>query len=197
MKSRLIIFLALILFAVKAAGAGSDLKPPQVTISFIFPPSPLIQDGIARLVYEMVITNYVPIAYTLESISVEGANGQVSYSGESLMHMIRFAGEPVSAAPSLKIEGGRTAVVFLMLQFENPAQIPASLGHTLNLRSPDGALHALAAKTLAVQERAPMIVEPPLHGSDWIAGDSVHNTPDAAHRRAILFAGGEAYVAQR
>jgi hypothetical protein len=198
MKSRFLsFFLVLMLFAVRAAGAGLDLKPPQVTVTFIFPPSPLIQDGTARLVYEMVVTNYVAIAYTLESIGVEYANRQVSFSGESLKPMIRFAGEPASTPPSLKIEGGRTAVVFLMLQFENPSQIPASLEHTLRLRSPDGMVHALAAKPLEVQERAPVIVEAPLRGSDWIAGDSVHNGPDAAHRRAILFADGEAYVAQR
>lgn len=185
------------LFAVRAAGDSPDLKPPQVTVNFIFPPSPLMQDGTARLVYEMVITNYVPFAYTLESINVEYVNGRASYSSENLKHMIRFAGEPASAAPRLKIDGGQTAVVFLMLQFENAAQIPRSLEHTLHFRSPDGTDHALASETLAVEQRPPLIVEPPLRGSDWIAGDSVHNGPDAAHRRAMLFADGEAYVAQR
>jgi hypothetical protein len=71
MKSRLLIFLVFMLFTVRASGDVLDLKPPQVTVNFIFPPSPLIQDGKARLVYEMVITNYVPIAYTLESINVD------------------------------------------------------------------------------------------------------------------------------
>jgi hypothetical protein len=197
MKSRLVILLAVMLFAVRAAGVAPDLKPPQVTVDFIFPPSPLIQDGTARLVYEMVITNYVAITYTLKSISVEYVNGQVSYSGEPLRRMVRFAGESASTVPTLEIGGGRTAVVFLMLQFKNPSEVPGSLGHTLRFRSPDGTDHALAAKPLAVQERAPIIVEAPLRGSDWIAGDSVNNRPDAAHRRAILFAEGQAYVAQR
>jgi hypothetical protein len=48
----------------------TDPKPPQVTLDFNFPPSPLFQHGTARLVYEMVITNYVSLAYTLDSIEV-------------------------------------------------------------------------------------------------------------------------------
>ena len=42
-----------------------------------------------------------------------------------------------------------------------------------------------------------MIVGAPLRGTDWIAGDAVHNGPDAAHRRALLFDHGEAFLAQR
>jgi hypothetical protein len=50
--------------AASAQAAAIDPKPPHVTVNFIFPPSPLIQHGTARLVYEMVITNYVPPAYS-------------------------------------------------------------------------------------------------------------------------------------
>jgi hypothetical protein len=39
---------------------------PQVKLNFIYP-SPLIQEGTARLLYEMIITNYVPSAYTLSA----------------------------------------------------------------------------------------------------------------------------------
>jgi peptidase M23-like protein len=40
-------------------------------------------------------------------------------------------------------------------------------------------------------------VAPPLRGADWLAGDSMHNGLDAAHRRAILLNGGRAFIAQR
>src|SRR5690242_20954053 len=48
------------------AGANSGLqppdpKPPQVSVGFFFPPSPLIQYGTPRLVYEMRISNYIPL----------------------------------------------------------------------------------------------------------------------------------------
>jgi hypothetical protein len=40
------------------------------------------------------------------------------------------------------------------------------------------------------------VVAPPLRG-EWIAGDSVNNLPDAAHRRAVLIENGHAWVSQR
>jgi hypothetical protein len=197
MKLFILVLLAVILASVRASAAGPDLKPPQVTVNFIFPPSPLIQFGAAHLVYEMVITNYVPVAYTLESINVDCGDRQFSYSAETLKEMMRLAGETRSSAQTTQILGGSTAVVFFMLQFENASQIPGSLYHTLHFRSHDGADHALKAKPMAVGPQAPILVEAPLRGSDWIAGDSVHNGPDAAHRRAVLFDRGEPYLAQR
>jgi hypothetical protein len=139
-----------------ALAADTDTKPPQVTINFIFPPSPLIQYGTARLVYEMVITNYVPRAYSLESITVDSGGRQFSYSGETLKEMMRSAGEPSPAAQTRQISGGRTAVVFFMLEFRKASEIPGSLYHTLHFRSPDRVDHALAAKALVVQHRAPL-----------------------------------------
>jgi hypothetical protein len=197
MKLPILVCLVAVVLMPLASTAEADTKPPQVTVNFIFPPSPLIQYGAARLVYEMVITNYVPLAYTLESITVDGGARQFSYSGENLKEMMRFAGESSPAARTLQISGGRTAVVFFMLEFRKASEIPESLNHTLNFRSPDGVDHALRAKALVVKRRAPLVLAAPLRGSNWIAGDSVNNSPDAAHRRAILFDKGEAYLAQR
>jgi hypothetical protein len=177
--------------AAAAPAVATDPKPPQVTVNFIFPPSPLIQHGTARLVYEMVITNYVPPAYTLESIEVEAGPKKFSYSGDALKEMTRLAGEAPSSAQSRKLEGGRTVIVFFTLDFKHASDIPTTLSHTLHVRSLDGAEHALMAEPLVVQQRAPIVVAPPLRGSDWIAGDSTHNGPDAAHRRAILSMVGE------
>jgi hypothetical protein len=177
-----------------APTAATDPKPPQVTVNFIFPPSPLIQHGTARLVYEMVITNYVPAAYTLESIEVDAGPKKFSYSDDALKEMTRLAGEAPPSAQSLKLEGGRTVIVFFTLDFKHASDIPTTLSHTLHVRSSDGAEHALMAEPLVVQQRAPIVVAAPLRGSDWIAGDSTHNGPDAAHRRAILFNGGRAFI---
>ncbi|MBV8812643.1 MAG: M23 family metallopeptidase, partial [Acidobacteriaceae bacterium] len=100
-------------------------------------------------------------------------------------------------APTLQIQAGKTAVVFFTLQLTNVWQLPASLQHLLHFRSRDGVDHALAAKPLPVEPRAPVVVDAPLRGTDWIAGDAEHEAPDAAHRRAILFDRGEPFLAQR
>ena len=116
--------------AAPALAAVIDPKPPQVTVNFIFPPSPLIQHGTARLVYEMVITNYVPPAYTLESIEVDAGPKKFSYSGDVLKQMTRLAGEAPPLAQSRKLEGGRTIIIFFMLDFKHASDIPTTLGHT-------------------------------------------------------------------
>ena len=183
-----------------AAGAPSavtDPKPPQVTLSFVYPPSPLIQHGTAWLVYEMVLTNYVPPPYTLDSIEVNAGATKFSYSGDTLKEMTRLAGAAAQSAQSRKLEGGRTIVVFFALDFKRASDIPTTLSHTLHIRSSDGVEHALMAEPLVVQQLAPIVVAAPLRGPDWIAGDSMHNGLDAAHRRAILFNGGQAFIAQR
>jgi hypothetical protein len=66
----ILLSLAPIRLASAAPATLTDPKPPQMTASFIYPPSPLIQHGSAWLAYEMVITNYIPPTYTLDSIEV-------------------------------------------------------------------------------------------------------------------------------
>jgi hypothetical protein len=67
-----------------SAADPPDPKPPQVSVAFLFPPSPLIQAGKPRLVYEMRVTNYVPLTYTLDAIEVRAGSKTFSYAGETL-----------------------------------------------------------------------------------------------------------------
>ena len=48
------------LIGLDAQAEQPDPLPPQVSVDFFYPPSPLIQHGTPRLVYEMRISNYVP-----------------------------------------------------------------------------------------------------------------------------------------
>src|ERR1700682_1678103 len=121
--------------AAPALAAVIDPKPPQVTVNFIFPPSPLIQHGTARLVYEMVITNYVSPAYTLESIEVDAGPKKFSYSGDVLKQMTRLAGEAPPSAQSRKLEGGRTVIVFFTLDFKHVSDIPKTLSTCMRILS--------------------------------------------------------------
>ena len=176
---------------------GPDLKPPQVTVNYIFPPGPLIQDRRTRLYYEMVVTNYIPIAYQLAAVDVEAGAKAFSFAGPALKDMTRTAGVAGQTAHSLEIAAGGTTIVFIGLDFAHSWEVPAAVNNTLHLRSPDGVDHALAIETLNVTNIAPIVVAPPLRGPDWIAGDSANNGPDAAHRRAVLLNHGHAYIAQR
>jgi hypothetical protein len=147
-------------------------------------------------VYEMRISNYVPLTYVLDSIDVTAGSKTFTFSGDSLRRMMRFFGQKEPVPPTQSFEPGRSAVIYFMLGFDNPIDVPRTLAHTLHFTSPDGVHHALAAQPLLVTQQAPVVVAPPLRG-EWIAGDSVHNGPDAAHRRTILLEGGQPWLAQR
>jgi hypothetical protein len=174
-----------------------DPKPPQVSVNFFDPPSPIIQHGTPRLVYEMRVSNYVPLTYVLDSVDVSAGSKTFTFSGEALRNMMRFFGEKERTANTLRFESGRSAIIYFLLGFDKAEDVPRTLHHILNITTPDGSHHALAAEPLSVTQREPIVVKAPLSGGDWIAGDSVHNTSDAAHRRTVLLLGGKPWLAQR
>jgi peptidase M23-like protein len=174
-----------------------DPKPPQVSVDFFDPPSPIIQYGTPRLVYEMLVSNYVPLTYVLDSVEVDAGSKTFTFSGKALQNMMRFMGEKEQTAKTLRFEPGRSAVIYFLLSFDRATEVPQTLRHILNLTAPDGSHHALTAEPLRVIQRTPIVVEAPLRGEGWIAGDAVHNSPDAAHRRTILLLGAKPWLAQR
>jgi hypothetical protein len=180
-----------------ASADSPDPKPPQVSVDFLFPPSPLIQAGKPRLVYEMRVTNYAPLTYTLDAIEVHAGGKTFNYAGATLRQMTRFLGEKARSAATLKFDPGQSAIVFFTLGFDQSADVPQELLHTLHFISPDKTNHALMPSPLAVGQNAAVVVHPPLRGEAWIAGDSTHNAPDADHRRTVLLLDGRPWLAQR
>jgi hypothetical protein len=98
--------------------------------------------------------------------------------------MTRLAGAPAPAAQSRTLEGGRTVIVFFALDFKRASDIPTTIAHTLHMRSPDGVEHALTVQPLVVQQRAPIVVAPPLRavriGSPRIRCTTASTPPIAA-----------------
>jgi hypothetical protein len=194
----LLAVLAATLALASAGGAESrDPKPPQVSVDFFYPPGLLIQHGTPRLVYEMRVSNYVPLTYVLEAIDVRAGSKSFGFSGVILRNMMRFQGEKAATAVSTNFAPGQSAVIFFTLELRKRGDIPQALVHVLHFTSPDGVKHALTPEPLMVKQDGPLIVEPPLRGKDWIAGDATHNEPDAAHRRTILLLEGKPWLAQR
>jgi hypothetical protein len=184
---------------VTAAGRAAEVdpKPPQVSVDFYYPPSPLVQDGTPRLVYELRLSNYPPVTYTPDSIDVVAGAKTFKFSGAVLQSMMRFFGEKTPTPTTRRIGPGQSAIVYFMLDFPKGAEVPDTLKHILHFTDQDGSHHALASQPLVVNHRAAVVVAPPLRGDDWLAGDSVHNGSDAAHRRTVLLMGGQPWLAQR
>ncbi len=193
--ARLLISCCLLLKAT-AAFAG-DPHPPPLNVSFLAQPSPIVQNGATRLFYEMLITNFSKNAYVLDGIDAKAGDTQSKISGSALSPLIIHLGvaAPTDDSAARSIDGGRSVIVFLTLDFgKSPA--PDTIAHTLHILANKDEPHNVVLAPLTVAHDAPIVVAPPLRGQ-WLAGDSVNNLPDAAHRRAVLIDNGHAWLAQR
>ena len=78
----------------------------------------------------------------------------------------------------------------LWISLDSSEQVPASLHHRITVgdRSVEGG-------AIAVQTAKPVVLGPPLRGSDWFAGNGPSNT--SIHRRAMIALAGKASIAQR
>jgi len=187
--ARLKMFFCLLL-AASPALAG-DPHPPPLNVSFLAQPSPIVQNGQTRLFYEMLITNFSKSAYVLDAIEAKAGDTQTKVSGPAFAPLIANLGvaTPNDERVARTIGGGRSVIVYLTLDLGKSAA-PGAIAHTLHVLTDQKEPHDI------VPQDKPIIVAPPLRGQ-WIAGDSVNNLPDAAHRRAVLIDNGHAWLAQR
>jgi hypothetical protein len=193
--TRFVIFCCL-LFAASAAFAG-DPRPPSLNVSFLAEPSPIVQSGQTRLFYEMLITNFSKNSYVLDTIEAKAGSTQSKFSGAALGPLILHLGTPAPSddLAARTIPGGRSVIVFLTLDF-GKSSAPDAITHTLHVLAEQNEPHDVLLAPLPVVQDKAIVVAPPLRGQ-WIAGDSVNNRPDAAHRRAVLVDNGRAWLAQR
>ncbi len=174
---------------------AGDPHAPQLNVSFLAQPAPIVQYGSTRLVYEMLITNFSKIAYVVDAVDTKVGETQSNFTGAPLEAMIAHLGVPQEGVVGRTIEAGRSAIIFFMLDLGR-TKAPRPIEHSLHVLDDKGGMHDITIAPLQVSDETPVIVAPPLRG-EWIAGDSVNNTPDAAHRRAVLVDDGHAWLAQR
>jgi peptidase M23-like protein len=188
--------LCLSLFCVTPALAG-DPHAPQLNVSFLATPAPIVQYGATRLVYEMLIANFSKSSYVVDAIEARVGETQSSFAGETLAAMIVHVGVSAKqeSPASRTIDAGRSLLIFFDLDL-GKSKTPSKIEHSLHVIDDKSDTHDIAIAPLPVSDENPIVVAPPLHG-EWIAGDSVNNRPDAAHRRAVLVDDGHAWLAQR
>lgn len=171
-----------------------DPRPVQVTASFVFPPSAILQADTQHLVYELLLTNFGSSSYVLDSVDVKAGERSFTFSSPALKSLLRLLGDKTGGAPDQTLDPGRSLVVFVTLDFERASEIPRTLQHTIHFTADDKSPHTISAE-LNVRQRTPVIVQAPLRGGDWLAMGATG--PDSYHRRALMVEGGQAWLAQR
>ncbi len=157
-------------------------------------------DGQVHLVYELVLTNTIPVPVTVSVVEVRDAD-----SGADLA---RLTGEPLLAAmslavspdtPSVVLPPASVGVVWLDVPLAGPDDVPSAVAHRLTIApSPDLPVPeswlSYTGAAVAVDRRPPVALGAPLAGAGWAALGSCCDGP---HRRALYPIDGEWRLAQR
>lgn len=193
------------------SGAPDTGKPPQVSpvIAYaVADPVPVPgTDGKDHLAYELVLTNELPGEVTLNSLQVRsGDTTLLELPGDRLGYWTRLVGAPPAPpAPVTKLGPGQSAKVWLDVAIDRPggapAEVPATLNHQLSVTLanpmppllPPTILEDIAPVT--VQNRKPVVIEPPLRGAGWLDGDGCCDM--SAHRTALNPIDGKLWGAER
>ena len=67
---------------------ADDPHPPQLTVTFLAQPAPIVQDGSTRLYYEMVITSFAKDSYSLDAVEAKAGATKARFDGQSLAAFI-------------------------------------------------------------------------------------------------------------
>ncbi len=144
--------------------------------------------GQSHLMYELHITNFSRGELRLRRIEVLGDRGPIaSFEGRELLDILMLVG--IDAYDTRTVGPGLRAVAFLSVPLADD-MAPANLRHRLILA---GATLDLAP--VAVQAVKPIVIGPPLAGTDWLAMNGPGSRSE--HRRALVALGGHVVAPQR
>jgi len=197
-----------VLIAVPSAQAQT---PPQNDPLYIrlaahlSPPRAEILDGAGQRhsSFEVYMTNSgaTPMKITGADLSAIDAHGRVLWTeqdtGGRLAAMFRPAGGQADESPDIVLQPSASGVLFCFPDLPPGNASPTSFASAITLTGagPHGGSGIVHLARIAIDQRAPFVIEAPVRGADWLAANGPSNTSD--HRRAILFYGGAPFIGQR
>jgi Peptidase family M23 len=191
----------------EAAGSGIDTQkatqaapfPLQLEMRVPFEPTAFPSGPHIYLMYELHLTNYLPMPLSLARIDVldadsEDAQSIASFGAEQLESMLQPLGARKLADPKEKliIGAGQSAIVYMCITFDHKARIPDKLVHRVS--TADAALEGAVIGTHHTELH---VLGPPVEGADWLADDGPSNGEDNHHRRGVVIVDGQAVDSRR
>jgi len=172
---------------------------PSLDMSVPVPPTPVVVDGVPRLVYELHLTNFVRDALVLRRVEVLDADGDAviaEISGDALDVALE-APAGSSADHAGGIAPGVHGVVYLEIAVER-GPTPRALEHRVSFQGTGGARATSVVRggRVAVRpEPAPVVLGAPLRGGPWAA--AYHPSWERGHRRFFYVVDGRARIPGR
>jgi hypothetical protein len=191
----------------EAAGSGIDTQkvtqaapfPLQLEMRVPFEPTAFPSGPHIYLMYELHLTNYLPMPLSLARIDVldadsDDAQSIASFGAEQLESMLQPLGARKLADPKEKliIGAGQSAIVYMCITFDHKARIPDKLVHRVS--TADAALEGAVIGTHHTELH---VLGPPVEGANWLADDGPSNGEDNHHRRGVVIVDGQAVDSRR
>ena len=160
-------------------------------------------DGLYNLVYELQLVNFCSKPSRIISFEVLNSKGGLvkSYTPAQLHSvMLNASASKVTKADKGgdSLSAGGTAILWMNLEFKDKESAPKELIHKIVIETEfSGKVRRFenAHSKLAVEEKAPVVVGPPLKGGRWYASGGYAG--NFGHRRALFPQGNRLVNAQR
>lgn len=171
--------------------------PAQLLLNIYQEPSLMKADDKYFLVYEIYLTNYMKDAAKITSFQIENDNRKSLITFDKIKDSIKSRIEK-SDEDSLAFQSGETKTIFIWLPFEAATDIPKKLNHHITIDShfkDKNYSFDIGSYPVNVNKNSPVIIDAPLRGKNWLAGNGPSNTSE--HRITSMILNGKPYYAQR
>lgn len=178
--------------------SGATPKSPQLTPLVMQPASPPIPfkggDGRYHLVYELYLDNFTGGRAAVGALQVlDAGSGAVMADFPAAQVAARTVVRDRQAVPG-QFGASQLGILYLHVILDAQRAMPQALEHRLTVTAEDLTTTATAAR-LAVLPPTELVLDPPLRGVGYIAGDGCCDS--TRHIRATLALNGGAFTAQR
>ena len=178
-------------------GPPQPAWPLQLEMRVPFEPTAFPSGPHVYLMYELHLTNFMPIPVSLSRIEVldsEGAKTIAAFEAAQLETMLQPLGGKTLSDPKdrLVIVDGQSAIAFMVVVFDRGSHIPDKLLHrvTTAYAPEEGGL-------ISTHQTDLHVLGPPVEGSDWTAEDGPNNDQDNHHRRGVVILDGQPVDSRR
>lgn len=173
--------------------AKLPFPPIQLDIHTPFEPTLFASGGFNYAIYELHLQNYRGEPLTLKKLEIVDSSRTPSstvaaFTGSQLHELLRPIGADKIDGDH-PLEGGKRAVAFICLAFDETDSVPEKLSHRVLVGD-----FIAEGPSIGIRHTV-KVLAPPVMGAGWLADNGP--SLDSHHRTGLFVAGGRAHISRR
>jgi len=181
------------------AAAKQAPWPLQLEMRVPFEPTAFPSGSHVYPMYELHLTNFMPMPVSLSRIEVldaDAGTGQpiATFDRAQLETMLQPLGGKALSDPKdrLIIADGQSAIAFMSIALDRSSHIPNRLFHRVGTADSEE-----EGAVIYTNHTELHVLGPPVEGADWVADDGPSNDQDNHHRRGVVILDGKPVDSRR